>query len=180
MITLEQWIRSELDKLESNHEYSVATDSVRAWIDLYHESKGSDDMYCSQCDTTLAKKGGCIRSDCSIRLGINKGSLWSLRTPKNYSEDSGCREVVWKDIFMPFDVVCGVDGCPPDNEDYDEYKKTHWWVCPRTRRDVCNVHDISMFIELPKSKEFEKLEDAIEYCLNWRKEWLNNELAKNE
>lgn len=106
------------------------------------------------------------------------GSAWSLRTPKNYSESSGCWEVVWKGIFMPFDVICGLDGCPPDNEDYTKYKKTHWWVCPRTRHDVCNVHDISMFMELPHSKEFKKLEDAINYCLNWRKEWLNRELSK--
>lgn len=106
------------------------------------------------------------------------GSAWSLRTPKNYSEGSGCWEVVWKGIFMPFDVICGLDGCPPDNEDYTKYKKTHWWVCPRTKQDVCNVHDISMFMELPRCKEFKKLEDAIFYCLNWRKEWLNLELSK--
>jgi len=107
-----------------------------------------------------------------------KKAFWVLKTPKNYSENSGCYEVVWEGIFMPFDVICGLDGCPPDNEDYSKYKKTHWWVCPRTKHDVCNVHDISMFIELPRSKEFKKLEDAINYCLDWRKEWLNRELSK--
>jgi hypothetical protein len=107
-----------------------------------------------------------------------KKAFWVLKTPKNYSENSGCYEVVWEGIFMPFDVICGLDGCPPDNEDYSKYKKTHWWVCPRTKHDVCNVHDISMFIELPRSKEFKKLEDAINYCLDWRKEWLNRELYK--
>jgi hypothetical protein len=106
------------------------------------------------------------------------GSTWVLKTPKNYSENSGCYEVVWKGIFMPFDVICGLDGCPPDNKDYTKYKKTHWWVCPRTKHDVCNVHDISMFMELPHSKEFKKLEDAINYCLDWRKEWLSRELSK--
>ena len=109
---------------------------------------------------------------------LTLGTAWSLRTPKNYSEGSGCWEVVWKGIFMPFDVICGLDGCPPDNEDYTKYKKTHWWVCPKTKHDVCNVHDISMFIDLPHSKEFKKLEDAINYCLNWRKEWLKRELSK--
>ena len=80
---------------------------------------------------------------------------------------------------MPFDVVCGLDACPPDNNDYNKYKKTHWWVCPRTRHNGYSTHDISMFIELPRSKEFKKLEDAIKYCFKWRKEWLNQELKKN-
>lgn len=114
----------------------------------------------------------------ALSIARVSGSAWSLKTPKNHSEGSGCWEVVWKCIFMPFDVICGLDGCPPDNEDYTKYKKTHWWVCPRTKHDGCNVHDISIFMELPHSKEFKKLEDAINYCLNWRKEWLNSELSK--
>lgn len=105
-------------------------------------------------------------------------SNWSLRTPKNYPEDSGCWEVKWKGIFMPFDVICGIDGCPYDNNDYKKAKKSHWWVCPSTRFDVCNVHDISMFMKLPNSKEFKKLEHAIDYCFKWRKKWLKQELSK--
>lgn len=106
-------------------------------------------------------------------------SVWSIKTPKNYPEDNGCWEVVWKNIFMPFDVICGLDSCPPDNKNYLKDKRTHWWVCPKTKHDFCNIHDISMFIEMPESKEFKKLEDAINYCLKWRKKWLNNELLKN-
>lgn len=110
---------------------------------------------------------------------IAEYSFWSLKTHKNYPEDRGCWEVVWTDIFMPFDVICGLDSCPPDNEDYSTNKKTHWWVCPRTTTDICSVHDISMFMELPDSKEFDTLEEAINYCLDWRKEWLHSELYKS-
>jgi hypothetical protein len=117
-------------------------------------------------------------SNKALRKTDVSGLAWSLRTPKNYPEDSGCWEVVWKGIFMPFDVICGLDDCPPDNEDYTKYKKTHWWVCPKTKRDLCNVHNISMFIDLPHIQEFKKLKDAINYCLNWRKEWFNLELSK--
>lgn len=106
------------------------------------------------------------------------GSAWVLRTPKNYPEGSGCWEVVWKGIFMPFDVIRGLDGCPPDNADYKNCNKSHWWVCPRTQSDGYNIHDISIFMELPESKEFKNLKDAIVYCFDWRKEWLNKELSK--
>ena len=108
----------------------------------------------------------------------NSGLVWELRTPKNYPENSDCYEVVWKNIFIPFDVICGLDTCPPDNIDYTTYKKTHWWVCPKTKHDVSNTHDISMFIYQLPVNEFEKLDDAIEFCLNWRNEWLINELSK--
>ncbi len=105
-------------------------------------------------------------------------NLYRLQTPKNYSENSNCWEVVWNGIFMPFDIICGLDGCPPDNNNYEDFKKTHWWVCAKTKRDYSNVHDISMFIKIPAAKEFEKIEDAINYCLEWRKNWLTNELNK--
>lgn len=104
--------------------------------------------------------------------------LYYLRTPQHYPENKGCWEVVWGDFFMPFDVICGLDSCSPDNGDYIKRKKTHWWVCPKTKRDICNIHDASMFINMPKSKEFKTLEDAIKYCLEWRKKWLENELSK--
>lgn len=34
---LEQFIKKKLDELESNHDYSIATDAVRAWIDEWYE-----------------------------------------------------------------------------------------------------------------------------------------------
>lgn len=108
------------------------------------------------------------------------GSVYSVRTPKHYPDDGTCQEVVWNGIFMPFDVIKGLDGCPPDNEDYTKYRKKHWWVCPRTKSDICNVHDISMFMDLPDSQEFTSLEKAIKFCLKWRKEWLKRELSKTD
>ncbi len=37
--TLEDYLRSEVDKIESMHEYSVATDSIRAMIDSFNQNK---------------------------------------------------------------------------------------------------------------------------------------------
>ena len=34
---LENFIRKKLDELESNLDYSITTDLVRAWIDEWHE-----------------------------------------------------------------------------------------------------------------------------------------------
>ena len=107
-----------------------------------------------------------------------ENELYILKTPENYSKDSNCYELFWKNIFMPFDVIKGLDSCPPDYEDYNNYNKNNWWVCPKTRSDICNVHDISEFIfDLPV-KECETLEEAVEFCLNWRKNWLETELKK--
>lgn len=102
---------------------------------------------------------------------------YELRTPLNYPENEGCWEVVWYGIFMPFDVISGLDICPPDDWDYIKNRKTHWFVCPKTKKDICDIHDISMFIDLP-NKEFKTLDKAIKFCLNWRKSWLKSELEK--
>lgn len=102
---------------------------------------------------------------------------YELRTPKYYPENEGCWEIVWNGIFMPFDVISGLDNYPPDNGDYTKNKKTHWFVCPKTKSDICNMHDISMFIDLP-NKEFNTLDEAIKFCLDWRKSWLKSELEK--
>lgn len=110
---------------------------------------------------------------------ITETEVYKLITPKNYPKNGTCWEVYWKNIFMPFDVICGVDSVPPDNKDYNKFKKTHWWVCPKTKSDIYNVHDISMFMELPSPKEFKKLEDAIKYCIEWRKEWLEYQISIN-
>lgn len=42
-ISLENWLRDKLDEIESMHEYSIATDTVRAWIDLYNDLKVKED-----------------------------------------------------------------------------------------------------------------------------------------
>lgn len=103
---------------------------------------------------------------------------YKLQNVKNYPDNGNHQEVVWQGIFMPFDIVKGLDTLPPDNEDYDNYKKTHWWVCPRTQRAAVGVQDISTFIKNIPTKECESLEEAIAFCLEWRKEWLMNELNK--
>lgn len=38
-ISLENYLRDQLSQIEENHDYSVATDTVRAWIDTYNSSK---------------------------------------------------------------------------------------------------------------------------------------------
>lgn len=38
-ISLENWIRNKLQEVEETHDYQVATDSVRAWIDIWKELK---------------------------------------------------------------------------------------------------------------------------------------------
>jgi hypothetical protein len=99
-------------------------------------------------------------------------------TPKNYPKNKGCYELVWEDIFMPFDVIKGLDTCPPDDEDSGDYKKTYWWVCPAEKPHYSGVDAIEAFIDLPKAKSFKTLEDAVEFCMQWRKEWLLKELKK--
>lgn len=89
-----------------------------------------------------------------------------LITPKNYSKESNCFEVVFIDKFIPFDIIKGIDGCPNDN----------WWVCPKTYKDVCNVHDISVFISSIPTKDFKKLEDAISFSVKWTNEFLKKQI----
>lgn len=78
---------------------------------------------------------------------------------------------------MPFDVVKGLDHLPPDNMDYDNYPKTHWWVlaCTKTAH---TIQSIANFIPDLPTKEFSTLDEAISFCLEWRKEWLTSELNK--
>jgi hypothetical protein len=108
---------------------------------------------------------------------MESNQYYSTRTPKNYPEGQGCFEVVWKQgFFMPFDIISGLDGCPPDNGDYKKYKKTHWWVCPKTTSSIVGNNDISGFIDLPISKSFKTVEDAVKFCLKWREKWLKEQI----
>ena len=36
-ITLENWLRNKLQKNEEMHDYAVATDTVRCWLDEYKQ-----------------------------------------------------------------------------------------------------------------------------------------------
>jgi hypothetical protein len=36
-ISLETWLRNKLNEIESMHDYEVATETVRVWIDLYND-----------------------------------------------------------------------------------------------------------------------------------------------
>lgn len=103
---------------------------------------------------------------------------YKIQNVKNYPDDGNHQEVVWLGIFMPFDVVKGLDYLPQDNGDYDNYNKTHWWVYARSRRYFDGIQDIATFIPNLPSKEFSTLDEAISFCLEWRKEWLTNELNK--
>lgn len=105
-----------------------------------------------------------------------KQASYSLRTPRNYPENQGIWEVVWHDVFMPFDVVCGVDYVPPDNFDYTADEKTHWWATRKTITSRFVIEDISSFIEVP-TRSYATLEEAINFCIEWRKNWLEKELA---
>lgn len=42
-ISLENWLRNKLHEVERMQDYSVATDTIRAWIDLYNELKIKED-----------------------------------------------------------------------------------------------------------------------------------------
>jgi len=39
---LEEYIRKQVDELESNLVYEIATDSIRAWIDVFNEEEESE------------------------------------------------------------------------------------------------------------------------------------------
>jgi len=107
--------------------------------------------------------------------------FYSVTTPKNYPDDGTCFEVVWNSIFMPFSVAKGIDNVPPDNEDYTKHKKNHWWVYPKQKKDIVNIHSVEMFIIELRAftpKEFTSLEKAIKFCMEWRKKWLMKEITK--
>lgn len=109
--------------------------------------------------------------------------MYTIENLKNYPQDGNHQKVVWN-IWMPFDIIKGHDSFPPDNgKNYQQkYTKNNWWVCPKTKTDISNVHDISMFIELPEVREFKTLEKAVEFCLKWKAKWLKqqtNELQNN-
>jgi hypothetical protein len=99
--------------------------------------------------------------------------MYTIENLKTYPQDGKHQKVVWN-IFMPFDIVKGNDNFPNDNNK-EKWKKTHWWVCPKTQRDICNVHDISMFMNLPSVREFKTVEKAVEFCLNWKETWLKQQ-----
>jgi hypothetical protein len=41
-ISLETYLRAQLDELERNHQYEIATDGVRAIMDYYHVLKATE------------------------------------------------------------------------------------------------------------------------------------------
>lgn len=43
-MSLENWLRDKLDEKEKKHDYEVATDTVRAWIDLYNEKQSQKQL----------------------------------------------------------------------------------------------------------------------------------------
>jgi len=104
-----------------------------------------------------------------------KNLTYTITTLKNYPQDGNHQIVVWN-IWMPFDVVKGSDELPPDNWNYKRHVKKHWWVMPSTKRDICNVHDISMFMNLPSVREFTTVEKAVEFCLKWKEKWLKQQI----
>lgn len=106
-----------------------------------------------------------------------KQASYSLRTPRNYPENEGIWEVVWHDVFMPFDVVCGTDNVPLDTSKGKSLQKKNWWVYPKASRDFASFHNISQFIDMIPTREFKTLEEAINFCIEWRKNWLERELA---
>jgi hypothetical protein len=105
------------------------------------------------------------------------GKRWELKTRKNHRKNIESYEIVWKDIFMPFDVICGLDGCPPDDYD-DNNGKTHWWVFPKSIKGHNCEHSIARFILQLPTRQFKELDQAIAFCFEWRKGWLISELLK--
>lgn len=56
-ITLENWLRNKLQETEEQHEYDVATDTVRCWIDEYNG------QICPCGKTNNTKECDCPMSD---------------------------------------------------------------------------------------------------------------------
>lgn len=54
-ISLENWIRNKLHENEEMHDYSVATDSIRCWIDEWNASKKNDALLQKLEDITDSK-----------------------------------------------------------------------------------------------------------------------------
>lgn len=48
-ISLENWIRNKLQENEEMHDYAVATETIRCWIDEYKQLKQSAEIK-SDCD----------------------------------------------------------------------------------------------------------------------------------
>lgn len=75
-ISLENWIRNKLQENEEMHDYAVATDSVRAWIDEWKEVEASSNVNWMQ--NTLNK----INQNDNPILVIGSGSIVGLEVLK--------------------------------------------------------------------------------------------------
>lgn len=53
--SLENWLRDRLYEVERMHEYSIGTDTVRAWIDLYNEVEEKNNSAKDYLSTELDK-----------------------------------------------------------------------------------------------------------------------------
>ena len=122
--------------------------------------------------------------------------LYTVVTPHQNSSGDLFQIVLWNSkIFMPFDIVKGaryfvMDSIPNTSEGES------WAVLPRSYLlhtngklttanasdsvvSLTSVNSISTFIpDIPMVTEFETLTEAVNFCLNWRQEWLLKELDK--
>lgn len=107
--------------------------------------------------------------------------MYTIQTPSGYDKGDAFK-IVWDNpnIFLPFDIVKGLDTLPPDNNDYKKYKKNNWWVKPKTIQTSSDIQHISYFFPKIESKEFQTLEGAINYCLEWRENFLLEQLFSFE
>ena len=126
--------------------------------------------------------------------------LYTVVTPRqNYSGDV-FQIVLWNSkLFMPFDIVKGaryfvMDSIQSTSKGGDRCES--WAVLPRSYQvnsnghlttatvmnsavSLTSVNSISTFIpDVPLAAEFETLIEAVNFCLNWRREWLLKELDK--
>ena len=64
-------------------------------------------------------------------------------TPAGY-EEGDAFEICFLDkgVFMPFDIIKGLDTLPPDNGNYKRDVKNNWHVCPKS------IENLKVLIEM--------------------------------
>ncbi|PRY38391.1 hypothetical protein CLV58_109118 [Spirosoma oryzae] len=101
---------------------------------------------------------------------------YTLKRLDNYPDSDDYQEVVWEG-FMPFDILKGHDNVPRDTG-IKTIRKKHWWVCPRTKSSQWDVQSVSAWIKDIPTKEFKKLDQAVEFCHTWYRAYLQEQLSK--
>lgn len=89
-ISLENWLRNKLHEVEETHNYGIATETVRAWIDQYNELNVSD------CPALLDDKPPIDETRLKVATAAMQGILSNNGMVSMGSDNTAiCSEAIW-------------------------------------------------------------------------------------